>query len=388
MRLISSFFFKIKELLSQMDTLLATLTAICCGYGLLLITTATYSFGSIKNVVVQGVAMLLGVIAVFLIVLLDVDNLSLFSKILYPLAIGMLLLTLVIGTERMGNKNWIIVGPISIQPSEFVKIIFIITFATHLKKVQNHINRPKALIPLALHFLILLGLVLMQGDLGTSLVYIFIAIVMLMAAGLHWLYFLVGGVGLVAGAPFIYEYLLKDYQKLRILAVYDPSIDPLGYGYHTQQSKITLGGGGVSGYGLFEGVQTQYSILPEKQTDFIFSVAGEELGFIGVCIIIILLVLLLIRILYIARTATDDFNCYVAMGVAAMFFFQAAENIGMCVGVLPVIGITLPFFSYGGSSILSCMMGIGLVMSVNSKRKLTGIFWSRHPESRIYSTYR
>ncbi len=388
MRLISSIFFKIKELLSQMDGMLATLTAFCCAYGLLLITTATYSFGTLKNVIVQGAGVMLGIIAIFVIVLLDVDNLSVFSKILYPLAIGMLLLTLVIGTERMGNKNWIIVGPISIQPSEFVKIIFIITFATHLKKVQNYINRPKALIPLGLHFVVLLGLVLMQGDLGTSLVYIFIAIVMLMAAGLHWLYFLVGGVGLVVAAPFIYEYLLKDYQKLRILAVYDPSVDPLGYGYHTQQSKITLGGGGVSGYGLFEGVQTQYSILPEKQTDFIFSVAGEELGFIGVFFIIVLLVLLILRILYIARTATDDFNCYVAMGVAAMFFFQAAENIGMCVGVLPVIGITLPFFSYGGSSILSCMMAIGLVMSVNSKRKLTGIFWARHPESRIYSTYR
>ena len=387
MRIISSFFFKIKELLSQMDGMLGTLTAICCAYGLLLITTATYSFGTLKNVIVQGAGMILGLIAIFFIVLIDVDNLSVFSKILYPLAVCMLILTMLIGTERMGNKNWIIVGPVSIQPSEFVKIIFIITFATHLKKVQNYINRPKALIPLALHFLLLLGLVLMQGDLGTSLVYIFIAIIMLMAAGLHWLYFVVGGVGLVISAPFIYEYLLKDYQKLRILAVYDPSVDPLGYGYHTQQSKITLGGGGVSGYGLFKGVQTQYSILPEKQTDFIFSVAGEELGFIGVSAIIILLVLLLIRVLYIAKNATDDFNSYVAMGVAAMLFFQAAENIGMCIGVLPVIGITLPFFSYGGSSILSCLMAIGLVMSVNSKRKMAGIFWGRHPERHIYSTY-
>ena len=119
----------------------------------------------------------------------------------------------------------------------------------------------------------------MQGDMGTALVYIFIVIMMLLAAGLHWLYFTVGGIALVASLPFVYEYLLKDYQKLRILAVYDPSIDPLGFGYQTQQSKITLGSGGVSGAGLFEGTQTQYSILPEKQTDFIFSVAGEELGF-------------------------------------------------------------------------------------------------------------
>ena len=182
MRIISSIFFKIKELLSQMDWMLGTLTACCCAYGLLLITTATHSFGSLKNVIVQGAGMMLGFLAIFVIVLIDVDNLSAFSKILYPLAVAMLVLTLVIGSERMGNKNWIILGPVSIQPSEFAKIIFIITFATHLKKVQNYINRPKALIPLALHFVVLLGLVLMQGDLGTSLVYIFIAIVMLMAA--------------------------------------------------------------------------------------------------------------------------------------------------------------------------------------------------------------
>ncbi|MBR5782625.1 MAG: rod shape-determining protein RodA [Clostridia bacterium] len=388
MRTVSAFFFKIKDLISQMDGMLAALVALCCGYGLLLITTATHSFGTIKNVIVHGGGIMLGIVAIFVIVMVDVENLSAFSKFLYPLAVVMMIATLILGTERMGNKNWIILGPVSIQPSEFVKIIFIITFATHLKKVQNYINHPKALFPLLLHFALLLGLVLMQGDLGTALVYIFICLMMLVAAGLHWLYFTVGGIIGVAALPFIFEYLLKDYQKLRILAVYDPSIDPLGYGYHTLQSKITLGSGGVSGYGLFQGVQTQYSILPEKQTDFIFSVAGEELGFFGVSIIILLLVLLLIRIMYIAKNATDNFGCYVTMGVAAMFFFQAAENIGMCIGLLPVIGITLPFFSYGGSSILTCLMGIGLVMSVNSKRKITGIFQGRHSESLIYSTYR
>ena len=381
-RILTSFFFKIRDLMSQMDGFLGCVTAICCCYGLLLITTATYSFGTYKNLIVQFGGMILGLIGIFMIVMIDVENLSAFSKFLYPLGILLLVATLVLGTERMGNKNWIILGPVSIQPSEFVKLIFIITFATHIQKVQHQINRPKAWIPLMLHFGVLLGLVLLQGDLGTALVYIFIMIVMLMAAGLHWLYFAVGGAALLVGAPFIFEYLLKDYQQLRILAVYDPEVDPLGYGYHTMQSKITLGSGGVSGSGLFQGVQTQYGILPEKQTDFIFSVAGEELGFFGVAIIIVLLVALIIRIVYIARNATDDFGSYVAIGVAAMFFFQAAENIGMCIGLLPVIGITLPLFSYGGSSILTCMLAIGLVMSVNSKRKITGIFQGQHaPQS-------
>lgn len=373
-RLFASFFFRIRDLMSQMDGFLACITTICCCYGLLLVATATYSFGTYKNLIVQFGGMMLGLIGIFFIMMIDVENLSSFAKFLYPLGIVLLAATLVLGTERLGNKNWIILGPISIQPSEFVKLIFIITFATHIQKVQHQINRPKAWIPLMLHFGILFGFVLLQGDLGTALVYLFIMVVMLIAAGLHWLYFAVGGAAVMVGAPFIFEYLLKEYQQLRILAVYDPDIDPMGYGYHTMQSKITLGSGGVSGNGLFQGVQTQFGILPEKQTDFIFSVAGEELGFFGVAIIILLLVALIIRMVYIARNATNDFGCYVAIGVAAMFFFQAAENIGMCIGLLPVIGITLPLFSYGGSSILSCLLAIGMVMSVNSKRKITGIF--------------
>lgn len=380
-RIFTSIFFKIRDLMSQMDGFLGCITTMCCCYGMLLIATATHSFGTYKNLIVQGGGMLLGLIGIFMIVMIDVDNLSSFAKFLYPLGVVLLIATLFLGTERMGNKNWIILGPVSIQPSEFVKLIFIITFATHIQKVQHQINRPKALIPLMLHFAVLVGLVLMQGDLGTALVYVFIMIAMLVAAGLHWLYFAVGGVAVLASTPFIFEYLLKDYQRLRILAVYDPEVDPLGFGYHTMQSKITLGSGGVSGNGLFQGVQTQFGILPEKQTDFIFSVAGEELGFFGVAIIIILLVALIVRMVYIARNATDDFGSYVAIGVAAMFFFQAAENIGMCIGLLPVIGITLPLFSYGGSSILTCMLAIGLVMSVNSKRKITGIFQGGHSSS-------
>ena len=376
-RILTSFFFKVRDLMSQMDGFLACITAICCCYGMLLIATATNSFGTYKNLIVQGGGMLLGLIGIFMIVMIDVDNLSNFAKFLYPLGLALLAITLFIGTERMGNKNWIILGPVSIQPSEFVKLIFIITFATHLSKVQHQINRPKAWIPLMLHFGLMFGLVLLQGDLGTALVYVFIMIVMIMAAGLHWLYFAVGGAAILVGMPFIFEYLLKDYQRLRILAVYDPDVDPLGYGYHTMQSKITLGSGGVSGSGLFQGVQTQFGILPEKQTDFIFSVAGEELGFFGVAIIILLIVALLIRMVYIARNATDDYGSYVAIGVAAMFFFQAAENIGMCIGLLPVIGITLPLFSYGGSSILTCLLAVGMVMSVNSKRKIGGIFQGR-----------
>ena len=363
MRFFSALRFKIKDLLSQSDGLLWTLIFACSAYGLLLIASATHSFGSYKNLIIQFGAFCMGAIA------LDVENLSSLAKYLYIAGVLMLVATLIFGEERLGNKNWIIIGPISIQPSEFVKLIFILTFATHLKKVQSYINSPRALLPLIVHAALLIALVLKQGDLGTALVYLFIFTIMLLAAGLHWLYFLISGIAVVAASPFIYEYLLKDYQKLRILAVYDPSVDPLGYGYQTLQSKITLGSGGVFGAGLFKGVQTQYSILPEKQTDFIFSVAGEEVGFFGVSIIILLLLTLLIRVLYIAKNATSDFGCYVAVGVGAMLFFQIVENIGMCIGIFPIVGITLPFFSYGGSSIVAMYAAVGLVSGVKYRPK-------------------
>ena len=384
LRFLSSLRFKIKDLFSLSDGLLWTLVCACCLYGFVLIASATHSFDSYKNLIIQIGAFVVGVIGILVIMAIDTENLSVLAKYLYILGILLLIATLIFGTDRFGNKNWIIIGPLSVQPSEFVKLIFIITFATHLKAVHNFINTPRALIPLLLHAGLLMGLVLMQGDMGTALVYLFIFIMMMAAAGLHWLYFLISGVVSVAAAPFIFEYLLKDYQKLRILAVYDPGIDPLGYGYQTLQSQTTLGSGGVFGSGLFKGVQTQYSILPAKQTDFIFAVAGEELGFFGVFIIIVLLVALLIRVLYIAKNATDDFGSYVAMGVAAMLFFQIAENIGMCIGIFPIIGITLPFFSYGGSSMLASMLAMGIVMSVNSKRKIIGIFQSGRGDSRSY----
>lgn len=376
MLILHSFFKKISQLTRLMDPLLGILLILCSGYGFLLIASATNSFGTHKNLIVQIASFLVGIVGIYLIMLIDVENLSKLSVPLYILCIGMLCATLLFGKEVMGNKNWIDIGPINIQPSEIVKLGFIITFATHLKKVESYINRPSALLPLAIHFGIILVLVLMQGDLGTALVFLFIFIIMMFAAGLHSLYFIVGGIALVAAAPFIFECILKEYQRLRILAVYDPSIDPLGYGYHTIQSKITLGSGGMFGSGLFNGIQTQYSILPEKQTDFIFSVAGEELGFVGVFFIIALLVAMIIRCTYIAHRSSGSLESYVASGVTAMLFFQAAENIGMCIGVLPVIGITLPFFSYGGSSMLTSTLAIGLMMNVNSKRKQLGLFQS------------
>ncbi len=338
-----------------------------CAFGLVLIGSATATFGSKKMLIVQIGGICLGTFMALVILTLEHENLARFSVPIYILCILLLIATLIFGIEVMGNKNWISLGPINVQPSEFVKIGFILTFSKHLSKVREDLNHPRTLIPLLLHFGVIAGLVAMEGDLGTVLVFVFIFAVMLLAAGLHWGFF-VSAIGAVClAAPFIFD-RLDTYQQMRILAVYDPSLDPLGFGYHTIQSKIALGSGGLSGNGLGQGIQTQYSILPEKQTDFIFSVCGEELGFVGCLLIVLLEAAIIIRLIYIAKNARDHMGSFICAGLAAMLFFQAAENIGMCLGLLPVIGITLPFFSYGGSSVLALCMSMGLGMSVNAAR--------------------
>ncbi len=365
MHKIFSFFGYIFE---KVDLILLSLCVSSSVFGLTLIASATASFNTKKYVVVQLAAMLIGLAATAIILLIDVENLVSLNKFIYAGCIFILVLTLIVGTEVYGNKNWIILGPVSIQPSEFVKVGFILTFASHINMVKEYINYPRAIIPLGLHFGVIFALIMMEGDLGTGLVFLFTFVVMMFAAGLHRLYFIIGGVFIAAAAPLVFNNL-SEYQQMRILAVYDPTLDPLGYGYHTIQSKIALGSGGISGSGLFEGVQTQYSVLPAKQTDFIFSVAGEELGFFGSMVILALVLAIIIRVLYCAKNSRDFTGMLVCSGVAAVFIFQAAENIGMCLGLLPVIGITLPFFSYGGSSMLSSVCLMGLVMSVDSHRK-------------------
>ena len=357
----------LRHVASRIDWILGALIILASSYGLVLISSATDTFGSRKMLIVQAFGILVGLFMCLVILTLEHENLARFSIPVYILCILLLILTLIFGKEVMGNKNWISLGPINVQPSEFVKIGFILTFAKHLSKVRPYINNIRALIPLGIHFAVIAVLVAMEGDLGTTLVFGFICIAMLMAAGLHWGFFLGGTAVIAVAAPFIFD-RLEIYQQMRILAVYDPSLDPMGFGYQTLQSQIALGSGGLTGSGLYNGIQTQYSILPEKQTDFIFSVCGEELGFFGCFFVIILEVAIILRLLYIARNAADHMGSFICVGLASMIFVQAAENIGMCLGLLPVIGITLPFFSYGGSSVLALCMSMGLAMSVNASR--------------------
>ena len=349
--------------------LLTILSIICSLYGLVLITSATYSTGSWSNVIVQSAAIIIGITLMFILKAMDYEILLHLSKIIYVLFNAVLILVLIIGTGRAetGTNGWIALGPVNIQPSEFAKIGFIITFGAHLQAVGAEINKPKNILFLLLHLSLPLGLILLQPDYGTAMVFIFIAIIMLFMAGLKLRYFFTAGGIFLASAPLIWLFL-DEFQKNRILVFLNPELSPMGAGYNVIQSKLAVGAGQIFGKGLFKGTQIQMNFLPGKHTDFIFAVAGEELGFLGSLLIIGLLFAIIFILVRSSVEIKKDAGGFILSGIGAMLIFQCFENIGMSIGIMPVTGIPLPFFSYGGSSILTTFISMGVALSI-LKRK-------------------
>ena len=351
------------------DIKLITAVILAALYGLLLIVSALRTSPSATSVIIQSIGIVAGIGLMMWIAYMDYQMILCLNKIIFALYCALLVLVLLIGHgESVGTVGWIAIGPVNIQPSEFAKIGFIITFASHISAVQENINSPKNLLLLILHLCVPLTLILMQPDYGTAMVFIFIALVMLFYAGVRLKYFIIAGGTFAALIPLIWSFVLDEFQKNRIRVFFSPEMDPSGIGYNVMQSKIAVGAGEFSGRGLFEGTQIQMDYLPGKHTDFIFAVAGEELGFIGCILVILLLGFIICRIMKNANTVKSASGGLVCMGVAAMFLFQAFENIGMTIGIMPVTGIPLPFFSYGGSSILTSFIAIGLVLSIFRQR--------------------
>ena len=259
----------------------------------------------------------------------------------------------------------------SLQPSEFAKIILIITIASIIDKFRSKgtLNKPLNLILIFLVVALPVGLIIKQPDYGTAMVILFIVFSMLFVGGIKWRYIIGVIISAVIIVPVAYNYVLPQHAKDRIMVFLNPELDPRGAGYNIIQSKLAVGSGQLWGMGLFNGNQTQLGILPMKTTDFIFSVISEEMGFIVSSSVILLFVILLIRIINVAKTSSDPFGELICTGVFAMIFAHFLENVGMSMGLLPITGIPLPFISYGGSSMLTNMIAIGLVMSVASRRK-------------------
>ncbi|MBE7038154.1 MAG: rod shape-determining protein RodA [Ruminococcaceae bacterium] len=352
----------------KFDYILISITIICCIFGLIVISSAVNSFDNSKKfIIVQSAAFAIGFVAMIFVSLIDYDVYGKYAKYIYIGSILSLVAVLIFGTglESNGAKSWIRFGSFGIQPAEIVKIGFIITFAKHLSTIKN-VNKSKNLAVLVLHIIPIIGLIMLQPDFGTTMVFICIFAGMIFVAGLSYKYIFTAFIGVGLSIPVIWN-LLKPYQKDRILVFLNPESDPLGRGYHVIQSKIAIGSGKIFGKGLYKGTQTQFGYLPVKHTDFIFGVIGEELGLAGCFIVIALLFTLVVRCIYVSNSSKDKFGSYICVGVAFMFMAHIFENIGMCVGLMPVTGIPLPFFSYAGSSLVTNLISIGLVLGVHKR---------------------
>lgn len=357
--------------LKTLDPFLVVITVVLAVCGLVAIYSATKSSDSgTRQVIVQTAALILGVVLMLLVSKIDYDFYSPFVKFIYTASIIILIFVLIFGEgrEETGANSWIRLGGIGIQPSEFVKLAFAITFSVHLDSVKDNINRPSVLLKLFVHFAVLAILVILQNDTGTTLVFAFMFFVMLFMGGISVKYIAAAAGGVAALVPVAWFGFMQPYQKERILVFLNPERDAAGYGYQVSQSKIAIGSGEFAGRGYLSGPQSQLGLLPARDTDFIFGNIGEEFGFLGALVIVILLTLLVIRSFYIASKAKDDKGMFMCAGIAAMFMFHVVENIFMCIGLLPVTGIPLPFLSYGGSSLVTNFIAVGLVLSVWSRR--------------------
>lgn len=326
----------------------------------------------------QLIAIIVGIVAIIIIQFYDYSLLKEYSDLIYIFTVGVLVLLLLIASERGGGRSWISIGSINFQPSEIAKIIVIIMLANVMSEMKDELKKLTGILKSGFYAFIPFILIILQNDLGTALVILFIYVVMLYVAGGNKKIMLIifGGsflfIILLLTSHFVFETplpLIKDYQLNRLIVFVNPDIDPQGAGYNILQSKIALGSGKLLGKGLFSGTQNQLNFLPEKHTDFIFSVIGEEFGFLGITLVLSLYLLLFWNMLKIAINARDDFGKLVVTGILALIFFHVLQNSGMTMGVMPITGIPLPFISYGGSAMLSNMIAIGIVININVRKK-------------------
>ncbi len=362
------------------DLYLLFLALCCSGFGGVLVYSATRSMDTNRYIIVQLVSVGIGIFAYILISMFDLEDMSRFWKWFMVLNILFQLLLLTpLGAEDGGNRSWLRFGdsPVGIQPGEVGKLLFIFTFAAHLEREHDRMNHWRTLFELGLHLVIIFAAVAVPSkDVGVAISYIFIFVIMLFGAGLSLKWFAGGAVVMLASVPFLWKSLTTvengvvtyHYRLNRILVLFDPSIAP-EIAWHTEKSRLAIGAGQMYGAGFLQGKQMQHSNFPGKHTDFIFSVAGEEFGFIGCITILVLLCLLILRLFYISYTANNTFSAVLTLGIAAMFLSQTFENIMMCIGLFPVIGITLPLFSYGGSSVITMYAALGIAAGVRMREK-------------------
>lgn len=367
----------IRAFLKRADMLLFVLCLAASVMGVVIISSATKSYNAPSMVYVQIAALIIGVVLYFLFTVIDTDIIADQWPLLLVAEIVLLLLLIPFGSEgETGNRSWIRFFGIGIQPSEVVKVIYIVLSAKHISYLRDYrsLSSPLSVFQIAAHFGVLFLLILgISGDLGNALIFFFVFVIMMFVSGLKLYWFLFGAAAMAIVVPLAWNHVLQPRQKERILAPYDPTIDPDGYGvnWEPNQAKLALSSGRLTGTGLYQGTQTQSDAIDSKHADYIFAAIGEELGMIGCIVAILLLTAIILRCVYVGLRSRSSFGMLVCFGVAAAFFFQTFVNIGMCLGLTPVIGVALPFFSYGGSSLFTSFAAMGLVSGIHYKPKPT-----------------
>ncbi len=354
--------------LLKLDTLLFTALIVLSLSGLMVLYSA--SGGDMATIQRQCLRLLLGFVGLFVFAQIPVDNLRNWSPWLYAGGLILLLLVLIIGDMSKGAQRWLDLGVIRFQPSELMKIFLPMMVAWYFSRIALPPNFKNICVSFVLVF-VPVALIIRQPDLGTSILVAGTGLFVIFLAGIRYptIAFLLGCV--LAAAPVLWYYL-HDYQRGRILTMLDPERDPLGAGYHIIQSKIAIGSGGVYGRGWFNGTQSQLDFIPERSTDFIFSVFSEEFGFIGSSLLILLYLIIIVRGLIIAANAQSSYARLLGGAISLTFFSYVFVNIGMVSGLLPVVGVPLPLISYGGTSMVTLLTMFGVLMSIHSHKKLLG----------------
>lgn len=357
--------------LRTLDWGLVALTFILIAFGLVLIYSATHAKGSTilqRAYVRQLWWILVGLVAMAAAVVVDYRHFARYAYVLYGLCVASLAYLYLFGPVVAGAKRWLVLGPVRCQPSEFMKVALVLALARYAadSKKEEALALRHLAVP-ALLVAVPMALIAKEPDLGTAAMLGLIAGGMILVAGVERKAMLIVSAVLLAAVPFGWS-MLKGYQKSRILTLLDPTSDPLGAGYHIIQSKIAIGSGGLLGKGLMQGTQGRLNFLPAQHTDFIFSVAAEELGFLGALLLLLLFLGFLLKGLEVAYHAKDRFGTVTAVGLTFMLALYISFNIGMTLGLLPVVGIPLPLVSYGGSSMVASMMTVGLLLNIKMRK--------------------
>ncbi|NLN19003.1 MAG: rod shape-determining protein RodA [Firmicutes bacterium] len=359
-----------KRLVKRINWILVggVLAILCIGLFTLYSATRHATSDPFYYVKRQLIAVAIGTVGAIIVFRTDYHIYRLYTRHFYWAAVGSLLLVLLIGRRAGGAQSWFRLGAFQLQPSEFAKLAFIFVLADQLESHQGGFERIRDFLPILISAAVPLGLVILQPDLGTALVFAFILMAMLFVVGVPARVFGTMAAVVIPILPLAYHFVLRPYQRLRLLIFLNPWADRLGAGYNVIQSSIAIGAGRFFGKGYLRGTQAQLRFLPAHHTDFIFSVFAEENGFVGCVILLGLFLLIFLDTVRRLPTSYDRYGMFLTTGLLAMWTFHVFENVGMALGVMPVTGIPLPFVSYGGSAMIVNLTAVGLVANVQARR--------------------